>query len=97
MATRTALAGLLVEQVALHADLARDFIAAADGFDDEWQDASELGSYGLLVDAAELRDVLARLDAVLRPYLAVTRADAPGDARVVHVTLQAFPRAARTP
>ena len=58
---------------------------------------SELGSYGLLLDAAELRDVLARLDAVLRPYLAVTRADAPDDARVVHVTLQAFPRAARTP
>jgi hypothetical protein len=33
-----------------------------------------------------------RVDAVLRPYLAATRADAPDGARAVHVTVQAFPR-----
>jgi hypothetical protein len=93
-ATRTAMAALLVEQVAMHADLARDFIAGADELDDEWQDAAELASYGLLVDAAELRSILRQVDEILRPYLAVTRADAPDDARVAHVTLQAFPRLA---
>jgi DNA-binding transcriptional ArsR family regulator len=92
VATRTALVGLLAEQVAMHADLATGFLAGALALDEEWQDAAEFASYGLLVDPAELHAILDRLDAVLRPYLAVTRADAPPGARVVHVTLQAFPR-----
>jgi DNA-binding transcriptional ArsR family regulator len=91
-AARTAMAGLLAEQVAMHADLARDFIAGAEELDDEWRDAAELASYGLLVDAAELRAILAQVDAILRPHLAATRPDPPDEARVVHVTLQAFPR-----
>jgi predicted transcriptional regulator len=91
-ATRTAMVGLLAEQVALHADLATDFLAGAGAMGDEWQDAAEFASYGLLVDATELRDLVQRVDAVLRPYLAVTRTDAPAGARVAHVTVQAFPR-----
>jgi DNA-binding transcriptional ArsR family regulator len=94
VAARTALAGLVAEQVALQADLATDFLAASLGLDDDWQDAAEFASYGLLVDADELRELVGRVDAVLRPYLAATRADAPQAARVAHVTLQAFPRVA---
>jgi hypothetical protein len=92
VSTRTALAGLLAEQVSMHADLAADFLAGALTLDDEWQDAAEFASYGLLVDAAELRDLVRRIDGLLRPYLAVTRDGAPDTARVVHVTLHAFPR-----
>jgi DNA-binding transcriptional ArsR family regulator len=91
-ATRTAMAALLVEQVAMHADLATDVLARLSELDATWQDAAEFASYGLLVDAAELRDLVQRVDAVLRPYIAVTRAEAPAGAQVVHVTVQAFPR-----
>ena len=91
-AARTVMAGLLAEQVAMQADLATDFLAGAEDLDAEWQDAAEFASYGLLLDAAELRALLQRIDAVVRPYLAVTRTDAPDAARVAHVTLQAFPR-----
>jgi predicted ArsR family transcriptional regulator len=92
VATRTALVGLLAEWVSMHADLATDFLAGAVALDGDWQDAAEFASYGLLIDPAELREIVHRLDAVLRPYLAVTRTDAPTGARVVHVTLQVFPR-----
>jgi predicted ArsR family transcriptional regulator len=92
VATRTALVGLLAEQLSMHADLATDFLAGALALDDEWQDAAEFASYGLLVDAAELRELVQRVDAVLRPYIAATRADPPHGARAAHVTLQAFPR-----
>ena len=54
--------------------------------------ATRTALVGLLVDAAELRELVQRVDAVLRPYLAVTRTDAPDGARATHVTLQAFPR-----
>ena len=90
--TRTALAALLAEQVALQADLATDFLDHADSVDEAWQDASEFSSYGLLVTAAELHRLVRRIDTILRPYLAVTRTDAPAAAQVAHVTMQAFPR-----
>jgi DNA-binding transcriptional ArsR family regulator len=92
VATRTAMVGLLAEQVTANADLATDFLAGALALPDEWQDAAEFASYGLLVDPAELRRLVAAVDALLRPYLAVTRAGAPDGAAVAHVTLQAFPR-----
>jgi DNA-binding transcriptional ArsR family regulator len=91
-ATRSALVGLLAQQVSMHADLATDFLQGALDLDGEWQDAAEFASYGLLVDAAELHELVQRVDAVLRPYLAVTRTDPPAGARPVHVSLQAFPR-----
>ena len=93
-AARVAMAGLVAEQVDMQADLARQFLTGADGLEDEWQDAAEFASYGILVDAAELGDLVQRLDAIVRPYLAVTRGDAPASARVAHITLQAFPRPA---
>jgi predicted transcriptional regulator len=91
-AARTTMTGLLAEQVALQSDLATEFLGHALELDDDWQDAVEFSSYGLLVDAAELHEIVRRIDAILRPYLAVTRGDAPDAAEVAHVTLQAFPR-----
>jgi len=93
-ATRTALTGLLAEQVAMQADLARDFLAGALELDEDWQDAAEFSSYGLLVDPDELRRLIEQIDAVVRPFLAVTRPAAPAGARVAHLTMQAFPRPA---
>jgi hypothetical protein len=90
--TKTAMARLLRETIDVHAELAHDFLARAAELPGEWQDAAEFSSYGLLVDAGELDALIARIDAVVRPYLAATRADVPHEAEVVHVTLQAFPR-----
>ena len=39
--------------------------------------SAEFNTYGLLVDPEELRELAERLDAVIRPYLAATRDDAP--------------------
>lgn len=72
--------------------LARDYLRREDELSEEWRRAAELSTYGLLVTAGELREISARLDAVLRPYLAPTRDDAPDGARPVHVFLSAFLR-----
>lgn len=72
--------------------LARSYLRGEDELPEDWRRAADLSTYGLLVTADELREISARLDAVLRPYLAPTRDDAPDGARVVHVFLSAFLR-----
>lgn len=92
--TRTATLAAVSASVAAYADLAESFLAGALALPDDWQDAAEFAGYGLAVDAAELRAIVSAIDAIVRPYLAVTRTDPPAGARPVHVTLQAFPRPA---
>jgi DNA-binding transcriptional ArsR family regulator len=75
-----------------NARLALEYLAGADSFADEWQDAATMSSYGLAVTSAELRRLLTAVDRVLRPYLGATRDGPPAGAQRVHVTLQAFPR-----
>ncbi|MFI6978846.1 ArsR/SmtB family transcription factor [Embleya sp. NPDC050154] len=55
-----------------------------------WRDAETMAGYGLRVTAAELAELTAAIDALLRPYIAPTREDAPEDARVVHLGLTAL-------
>ncbi|CAN5656746.1 helix-turn-helix domain-containing protein [soil metagenome] len=90
--TRTATFAAVSASVAATNDLAETFLAGVLALSDEWQDAAEFNSYGLAVDADELRTLTAAIDALVRPYLAATRTDAPPGARNVHVTVQAFPR-----
>lgn len=63
--------------------------------DPAWQEASAQATYGLRVTPAELADLTAQVDAVLRPYIAATREDAPAGARSVRVALLALPRGDR--
>ena len=49
-------------------------------------------TYGLAVTADELRDLTDAIDALVRPFIAATRADSPEDSEAVHVTVQAFRR-----
>jgi hypothetical protein len=51
-----------------------------------------MNTYALEVNAAELADLTAAIDALLRPYVATIRKDAPPDARPVHASWRAFPR-----
>ena len=75
------------------ARLAHRFLERTDETTPEWLDASTFATYGLALTPAELGDLVTAIDALLRPYIAATRADAPDGSRPVHVTVQAFPRA----
>jgi hypothetical protein len=44
------------------------------------------------VTPEELRAIVERIDAIVRPYIAATRSDAPDDAAIAHLSLLAFPR-----
>jgi DNA-binding transcriptional ArsR family regulator len=60
-----------------------------------WQQAETMSTYGLLIAPAELMALTTAVDALIRPYIALTRDDAPTDAAAVHISFSAF-RAPRT-
>lgn len=72
--------------------LTRAYLRREDELPEDWRRAANQNTYGILVTPQELRELTARLDAVLRPYLVPTRDDAPDGARPVHVFLSAFLR-----
>ncbi len=74
------------------ARLAKDYLARSAELPAEWQDAGGFATYNLLVTPAELERIGDRIDAVLRPYLGLTRGRPPGAARPVRVTVHAFRR-----
>jgi DNA-binding transcriptional ArsR family regulator len=65
-------------------------IAQRDSVPPAWREAAMLSGYALRLSPAELRELGERLDALIRPYIALTRADAPADSAVVALTLNAF-------
>lgn len=73
--------------------LARAFLEGFDDLDPVWQEAARSHAYGLSLTAAELTDLTAAIDALLRPYRVPVRSDPPAGARVVHAVFEAFPRA----
>jgi DNA-binding transcriptional ArsR family regulator len=90
-ATAAAHAALDEAQIETSARLARAWLAAADGAPAQWRAAATMQTYALRLDAAELARLVADLDALIRPYIALTRGDAPEAAEVVQVRLDAFP------
>lgn len=60
----------------------------------EWRRATTMATYGLQVTASELAELTRAIDALVRPYIAATRDDAPSAARAVHVSVGAFRRPA---
>jgi hypothetical protein len=91
-ATRAALQTLVAVQLDELHRLARRYLRGEDELPDDWRQAANLSTYGLLLSPAELRELSTRLDAAIRPYIGLTREDAPADARPVHVFLSAFRR-----
>jgi DNA-binding transcriptional ArsR family regulator len=73
-----------------NAALAHAAAEAHDELPEAWRDAESLSSYGLRVSPAELAALAAAIDGLVRPYIGLTRDDAPADAAPVHVTFQAF-------
>jgi hypothetical protein len=72
--------------------LARRFLTVADTLSAEWQDAVTFSTYGLLISPSELEQLTASIDALVRPFIGITRDDAPADAAPVHIGLHAFRR-----
>jgi DNA-binding transcriptional ArsR family regulator len=71
--------------------LAREFLARRDQISKDWRDVAGLSTYTLKMTPEELRTLTERLDALIRPFIAATRDDAPVDAEPVHLGLHAFP------
>jgi DNA-binding transcriptional ArsR family regulator len=72
--------------------LAREFLRRQDEVDRDWREVSSLSNYELRLSAEELGRLRDQLDALIRPYIGMTREDPPADARPVHVSLFAFLR-----
>lgn len=88
LAVQQTLAGMQLDQ---DAELARAFLRRADSVSQEWLDATELSRFSLLMTPGELAELTAALDALIRPYIGLTRTDAPGGAKPVHLDFKAFP------
>ncbi|MCU1528693.1 MAG: Transcriptional regulator, ArsR family [Frondihabitans sp.] len=91
-ASEAGAAALLAASMELDAHLGRDYVRHRNDLPPEWRAVDSYASYGLRVTPPELTDLLARLDALIRPFIAPTRGDAPDDARTVHLSVAALPR-----
>jgi DNA-binding transcriptional ArsR family regulator len=61
-----------------------------------WQRADRSATYGLRVTPDEMIALGSAIDALIRPYIGLTRDDPPSDAAPVHVVFRAFPVTAAT-
>src|SRR5829696_6084003 len=72
------------------ARIAHAAIDRMDVLDERWRDAILGQTYGLRLTADELVALGTAIDSLIRPYIGLTRHDAPADAQPVHVSLTAF-------
>jgi DNA-binding transcriptional ArsR family regulator len=56
----------------------------------DWREAEAFNSYALKLTASELWQLVDQIDRLVRPFIALTRAQAPGDADVASLRLLAF-------
>jgi DNA-binding transcriptional ArsR family regulator len=85
-------AELLALQLQRDQRMVREHLARRDDLPKRWRNADVYSTYTLRLDPGELRDLTAKLDALIRPYIAATREDAPRGSAVVHLGMQAFPK-----
>ncbi|GAB3388344.1 helix-turn-helix domain-containing protein [Humibacter soli] len=83
---------LFAASVQLDYQAAREYLRRYEDLPPEWREADAHAHYGLKVSPAELRTIVEAIDAIVRPYIAATREDAPADADPVDVSLLALPR-----
>ncbi len=81
---------LLVTGLAAEEDAVWRHVEARDRLEPEWREATDFHTYHLVLTVAELRNLTARIDETLRPYIAPTREAAPEDARLVRIHVRAF-------
>jgi hypothetical protein len=71
-------------------ELIRRALAEHDGLPAAWQQAGAHSRYGLRLTASELAQLVGEIDGLVRPYIALTRGEAPPDAEVAVLRLLAF-------
>ena len=81
---------LVEKQIDDEANLTRRAVAQRDELPAEWRDAMMLSGYALRMTPQELRALGEKLDALIRPYIGLTRADAPDGSDVVELRLNAY-------
>jgi DNA-binding transcriptional ArsR family regulator len=91
-AARAARASLANVEIEEHARLARQYLRLEQRVDPAWREAASGGSYALRLTSEELAALVEALDALIRPYIGLTRADPPDGAQPVHLDYKAFLR-----
>ncbi|MFF1573001.1 ArsR/SmtB family transcription factor [Leifsonia sp. NPDC058292] len=81
---------LVEKQIDDEARLTHRAIAQRNQLPEQWRDASLLSGYSLRLTPDELRKLGERLDALIRPYIGLTRTDAPDGSDVVALHLNAY-------
>lgn len=71
--------------------LVRGWLARRDRAPARWRDADHYGLYTLRLTPDELRVLGDQIDALVRPFIAATRDDAPAGAEAVHLGFHGFP------
>jgi DNA-binding transcriptional ArsR family regulator len=72
--------------------LAKEYLRRQGDVDVAWRQAGGPSSYELRLSAEELGRLRDALDALIRPYIGLTRDDPPDGAKPVHLSLLAFLR-----
>jgi DNA-binding transcriptional ArsR family regulator len=91
-AARAARASLATVEIEEHARLARQYLRLEPRADPAWREAAAGASYSLRLTAEELAALVRALDALIRPYIGLTRPDPPEGAQPVHLDYKAFLR-----
>jgi DNA-binding transcriptional ArsR family regulator len=88
-ATKASLLNLAIQE---DARLARQYFSLEPRAAGPWRDAAAVNNYALRLTAGELADLVEALDAAIRPFIGLTRADPPEGAEPVHLDFKAFLR-----
>lgn len=65
-----------------------DYLRHESDLAEPWREAAVISDYAVLLTADELADVGARIDAIVRPYVRATRADAPAGSAVASISVR---------
>ncbi|HEY5222831.1 MAG TPA: helix-turn-helix domain-containing protein [Microbacteriaceae bacterium] len=87
-----ATAAMVGASLQLDYQLAREHLRTRESLPQPWRDTDAHLNYGLRVTPEELHSIVDAIDAVIRPYIAATRDNAPTDAEPAHLSVLAFPR-----
>jgi DNA-binding transcriptional ArsR family regulator len=68
----------------------RDYLGRRNTEPSEWRRADFLAAYTLRATPGELSELNAKLDALIRPYIAATRSSDPPGGDLVHLEMHAF-------
>lgn len=65
-----------------------DYLRHESDLAEPWREAAVISDYAVLLTADELADLGARIDAIVRPYVRATRADAPAGSAVASISVR---------